>query len=174
MRKIKEVLAAGMTPTVNNNRGRIMMAIFAGLLLQIGIIGYSQTVTMTVKNESLEKVFMEIQKQTGYGFAYKTEILKKGKAVDIDVKQASLENVLAICFKDQPLSYTIVDRVIVISKKEENTGSKIIDKAPDETVKVNGKMHFLVETTVHETSLKDVTVTFLQDWVQRPVMRKIS
>ena len=67
-----------------------------------------------------EKVFLEIQKQTGYGFAYKTEILKKGKAVDIDVKQASLEDVLAICLKDQPLSYTIVDRVIVISKKEEN------------------------------------------------------
>ena len=120
MRKIKEVLAAGMIPTIKNNYGRIMIAVFAGLLLQIGIIGYSQTVTMTVKNESLEKVFLEIQKQTGYGFAYKTEILKKGKAVDIDVKQASLEDVLAICMKDQPLSYTIVDRVIVISKKEEN------------------------------------------------------
>lgn len=115
-----------------------MILLFTGLCLHASIAGYSQTVTMTVKNESLEKVFLEIEKQTGYGFVYKTEILKKGRAVDIDVKQAPLGDVLAICFKDQPLSYTIVDRVIVISKKEENT-DKVINKAPYESIRLNGK-----------------------------------
>ena len=51
-----------------------------GLLLVVGFIhvsasGYSQQVTLHVKDAPIEKVFREIERQTGYGFLYNKRML---------------------------------------------------------------------------------------------------
>jgi len=48
--------------------------LLTGPYLHAGRGGCSQTVTMTVKNEPLIKVFSETQKQTGFGLAYGREM----------------------------------------------------------------------------------------------------
>jgi TonB-linked SusC/RagA family outer membrane protein len=78
----------------------------------------SQTITLKVKDASLDKVFAEVKKQTGYSFVYKTEILEKAKTVDLNVVNAPLKQVLDLCFKDQPLSYRIFDKIIAVKEKE--------------------------------------------------------
>jgi TonB-linked SusC/RagA family outer membrane protein len=81
--------------------------------------GYSQTITLSIKNASLEKVFVEIKKQTGYEFVYRWELLQNTRLVDIDVKDEPLKQVLDICFRNQRLTYTIMDNQIVLSEKAE-------------------------------------------------------
>ncbi len=56
----------------------------------------------------------------GIVFFTTTKTLRKGKRVDVDFNQSPLEDVLQTCFRDQPLSYDIVDKTIVIKEKEES------------------------------------------------------
>jgi TonB-dependent starch-binding outer membrane protein SusC len=78
---------------------------------------FSQQVTLSERNTSLEKVFKQINRQTGYSFVYTENQLKKSRKVSISVQNASVEQVLDICFKDQYLTYTIFQKLIVIKEK---------------------------------------------------------
>jgi TonB-linked SusC/RagA family outer membrane protein len=90
-------------------------------LTQATASGLAQTVTLSGKNITLEKVFREIHYQTGYNFFYKNEWLQQTEKVNIYVKDAPLKEVLDICFKKQALSFTIVDNSIVVRKEESKT-----------------------------------------------------
>jgi TonB-dependent starch-binding outer membrane protein SusC len=79
--------------------------------------GYSQAFNIVEKNASLEKIFAEIKKQSDYHFLYNDEQLKLAKPVSINVSNASLSEVLRICFAGQPFSYTIIDKLIVVRRK---------------------------------------------------------
>lgn len=85
--------------------------------LEVTAAGYSQTVTLSVKGEPLERVFREIQTQTGFTFVYYKEDLQKAKPVDLQVSDAPIEDALAACFRDQPFTYTIVDKYVVVKQK---------------------------------------------------------
>lgn len=80
--------------------------------------GYAQHITLSVKNAPLKNVFHEIQKQAGYEFLYTTEMLKQAKPVNVEVRNAGIREVLHICFKNQPFSYTLIEKTVVI--KPEN------------------------------------------------------
>jgi TonB-linked SusC/RagA family outer membrane protein len=75
---------------------------------------YAQKVTITEKNAPLEKVFKDIREQTGYTFVYTESLLKKAKVVSLDIRSGSIEEALDLCFHDQPFSYEIIDKTIVI------------------------------------------------------------
>ena len=77
-----------------------------------------QPVTLKVKNASLESVFAELKKQTGLNFIYTRDLLQRAGKITIDVKNESLERVLDLILKDQPLTYALVDEYIVIRKKD--------------------------------------------------------
>ncbi|MBL0884487.1 MAG: STN domain-containing protein, partial [Chitinophagaceae bacterium] len=74
--------------------------------LQVSAAGFSQKVTIKGENISIQRIFEDIRKQTGFQFLYADDALKTAKPVSIAVRNEKLENVLAICFKDQLLSYT--------------------------------------------------------------------
>ncbi len=80
-----------------------------------GVAG--QKVTIVKKNVTLEKVFKQIEKQTGYYFVYRDEWLKNSKKISVDIKNVELKQALEICFKNQPLAFSIVDKLIVIKQK---------------------------------------------------------
>lgn len=86
-------------------------------LLEVHAAGYSQTVTLSQRNISLDKAFKEIRKQTGYTFLYTDEQLLHISKISLQLKDASLQEALDACFLDQPLTYTITDKVIVIKRK---------------------------------------------------------
>src|SRR5688572_2577334 len=73
---------------------------------------YSQKITLSQKDVPLKKVFSEISKQTGYTFLYTRSLLQKAKNVTLVTTDASLGYVLTECFKDQLLSYTILNKLI--------------------------------------------------------------
>lgn len=91
--------------------------------------GFSQTITWSGKNVSLEKVFSVIKKQTGYFVFYNQTLLKDAHKINLDVKDEDIEEVLKLCFKDQPLDYEIEHRTIVVTRKIVSEPEKIIADA---------------------------------------------
>lgn len=86
--------------------------------LQVSAKGNAQIISISQHNTTLEKVFKEIHRKTGFQFFYQDELLLQSKRFDINVKNASLEKVLETCFKDQPLNFTIIEKAITIKRKE--------------------------------------------------------
>jgi TonB-linked SusC/RagA family outer membrane protein len=85
--------------------------------LQLSARGISQTITLSVKDADLQTVFTAIEKQTDYVFFVKKQLLQNAKKVTIKVSGASLQQVLDLCFKDQPFTYLIAGKMITISPK---------------------------------------------------------
>jgi TonB-linked SusC/RagA family outer membrane protein len=102
----------------------LVMKLTAILLLSACITASAktgaQTITLNEKNASLETVLKQIQKQTGYQFIYTVDVIQKAKPISIAVKSAAVETVLALCFKNQPLDYNIIDKLVVIKEKAKN------------------------------------------------------
>jgi TonB-linked SusC/RagA family outer membrane protein len=86
--------------------------------LQITARTAGQTVTLKVKNVPMKEVFREIQKQTGLDVLVDEALLQKTGKVTLDVKDMPVPEVLNICLKNEPLSYTIVDGRIVVKPKQ--------------------------------------------------------
>jgi TonB-linked SusC/RagA family outer membrane protein len=92
----------------------------------------SQVITLKTRNVALEKVFVEIQKQSGYEFLYSTKMLKEAQPVTVDVSTSDIDEVLRQCFKKQPFSYTIIDKTIVVKPLHDKikVDAPIIENVP--------------------------------------------
>src|SRR5580704_6624476 len=78
--------------------------------LQLAAKGYSQTISISLKDAPLEKLFIAIEQQTNYTFVYSEETLQRSKPVTIEVKNETIENVLKISLADEPLTYSIDEK----------------------------------------------------------------
>ena len=85
--------------------------------LQVSARGLSQTVTFSGRNVTLEKVFDEVKKQTGYVFFYDADLLKEARPVTIKAENVALEKFLTNLLEDQPLKFSIKNKNIIISRK---------------------------------------------------------
>ncbi len=94
------------------------LAIFLFVVsLQVSAIGFSQKVTLSFKDVPLKTVFIEINKQTGYNFLYADEILESVPRVSVSVKDASIEEVLKVCFQNKKLNYKIENKSIIVKEE---------------------------------------------------------
>jgi hypothetical protein len=75
-------------------------------------------ITLSEKNVSLEKIFRAVWKQTGQQFVYTDDVLQGTQKVSINVKNATLTEVLGICFKNQPLTWELQNNVIIVKQKK--------------------------------------------------------
>lgn len=98
---------------------------------------FAQNVTLQEKNAPLVKVFREIKKQTGYIFLYSSEVLKQARTVDIDVRNAPLKNVLNMCLANQPFTWEMEEKTIIIKPAQEKTQQV---EAPTPPIDVTGRV----------------------------------
>ena len=95
----------------------------------------AQTVTISLRNTPLEHVFKEVRKQTGYSFVYTRELIQQTGNVTIDMKNASLQQVLDHVLAGQPLTYSIQENMIIIKPRMTPSPPKLIDTVrPGENV----------------------------------------
>ncbi|WP_158618143.1 SusC/RagA family TonB-linked outer membrane protein [Chitinophaga lutea] len=87
--------------------------------LQVSASSYGQTLTLSLKNVPLEKAIQEIERQSGFRFLYTEQQLKKTVPVTIEVSARPLQYVLAVCFRGQPLTYTIVRNTVIVKPAKE-------------------------------------------------------
>jgi TonB-linked SusC/RagA family outer membrane protein len=92
---------------------------------------YGQRININAHDITIDKLFKELKKQTGYSFLYKSGILKDQPTINVDITDATITEVLDKFLKDRPLDYLIVDKNIVVRRKA---------NAP---VKENGPMLFI-------------------------------
>lgn len=81
---------------------------------------YSQKIELSVKNVSLTTVFKSVEKQTGYKFFYDNKLLNNSKSVSAHFTNGTIHQVLQKVLQNQSLSYEILDKTIVIRKKEDH------------------------------------------------------
>ena len=96
-------------------------------ILQVSAATYAQKITLSEKKSSLLTVFDDIKSQTGYDFMVSMDVLRSANTVTINVKNVSLEEVLKQIFQDQPLTYEVTDKSILVKQKEPSLLTTIKD-----------------------------------------------
>jgi len=124
---------------------------------------YAQTINLNEKDVFLDKVFKEIRRQTGYTFVYTDALLKKAGRVTIKIRQGSIDQVLNMCFQNQRLSYTILNKMVIIKERAENH-EQVGVPALQPTYPIYGKVTSqngepLAAVTVHEKGSDNMVVT---------------
>ena len=109
----------------------------------------AQKVTLSLEKVSLEKAFKEIGKQTGYSFVYTREQINKSNPVNLEIKNVSLHEALVICFANQPLTFAIEDKHVIVKDKPREKGTPLVTSVIDITGKViNEQNEAVVGATV--------------------------
>jgi len=98
---------------------KLTFILLTATFLQLSATGLTQNVTISVKDAPVEKVFREIEKQTGIGFLYTRKMLQEADKVSINVKNTPVEEVLKQCFRGQSFDFSIQNNTIIIVRKKE-------------------------------------------------------
>lgn len=102
--------------------------------------GYSEKITLSVKNAPLEKIFEKIKQQSGYYFWYAHDILEGASTVDVEVRNATINETMDACLKGLPLSYQIVEKLVVIKRKRSALEEKSFAVLSTDTTTINGQV----------------------------------
>ncbi|OFY38447.1 MAG: hypothetical protein A2X18_02935 [Bacteroidetes bacterium GWF2_40_14] len=105
--------------------------------LQLSAIGSAQTVSLSMKNATIQKVFKEINKQTGYQFFYKDAVANLAGNISIEVKDTPLEKALDMCFSNMPVTFSIVEKTIIVKSKPAKSNEKS-PAEPPQPIKITG------------------------------------
>ena len=123
--------------------------------LQVSAHVEAQEITYAKRNVPLDRIFQAIRKQTGYEFLYNSAMLKNARKVECRFSHTPLKKALDELFRNEPLTYTIIGKTIVVRKRKsdqtakkrilafEEIRGKVIDSATGDplagvTVKVQG------------------------------------
>ena len=105
-----------------------LMALTALILLSLTMRasteGFTQNVSLHFKHAPLSEVFKEIRRQTGVSFMWDDQVLRLSKPVTIHTKESPLKEALDACVKDQPVTYSIIDNVVLIKARAEAQDSR--------------------------------------------------
>ncbi len=106
--------------------------------MHVAASGFGQQITLAGKDMTLRQIFDEIRKQSGYTFFYFDKDLTNAKNVTLQVKNEELRDVLNIVFQDQFLTYTIINKSIIVKQKgsESNQETPI----PSPPIDVRGRI----------------------------------
>lgn len=105
-----------LTPQIEKAM-KLTLILLTAAFLHVCAKGTSQNVTLALKDAPVEKVFKEIERQTGLGFLYTKKMLQETPRVSINANNTPVAEVLRQCFKGQPLDYSIQNSTIVITRK---------------------------------------------------------
>jgi TonB-linked SusC/RagA family outer membrane protein len=89
---------------------------------------YSQKVSLSLKDASLENAFNQIRQQTGYSFLWNEEALKGLPSINVSVRDLPIEKAIEICLNGLPLTFDIHGELIYIKRTaatSQNTISQV-------------------------------------------------
>ena len=119
---------------------KISTILMLAFCLNVSAGGFSQKVSLSEKNASLEKIFKEITRQTGYTFVYTESLLKKSKKVSVSATNATLEKVLNDILRDQSLTYSILNELIILKEEKDHFEKEKVFNSPAPAISVTGNV----------------------------------
>lgn len=93
---------------------KLSTALLTFASLQVSAYSYSQQVSLSKKNSSLNRVLHEIREQSGYNLLYNSDLINSKGAVNINLKNASVEEALRQTLAGKGLGYSIKDKTVLI------------------------------------------------------------
>ncbi len=99
---------------------RVMKLTFFLLLafcLHVTANSVAQTITFSGRKVPMERVFTEIEKQTGHVVFVSVQLLNQATPVTVDAKNVPLENFLSMVLKGQPLEFSVEKQTVFIRKR---------------------------------------------------------
>lgn len=94
---------------------RITTLLLLVACMQVSARGFTQNVTLHLRNVSLEKLFSHIKEQTGYSFLIDQKDSRKTKKLDVSIDNAPLGEVLNAALTQRGLSYKMIGKLIVVT-----------------------------------------------------------
>lgn len=116
---------------------KFVFLLLTACCIEASASGQHKTISLSIENAPLGVVLKEIKKQSGYAIWYESKLISRWQSVTVNINELSLEEALDECLQDLPLSYTIVNRTVVIKAKSP-TGTAIEEKAD---ITVTGKVN---------------------------------
>ncbi|MGE0090071.1 MAG: carboxypeptidase-like regulatory domain-containing protein [Bacteroidales bacterium] len=110
-----------MFKILNYNHIRKLIAVI--ILLICFVFSYAQETVLNKrisyksKNQQLYYILNDIGSQIGYEFSYNADLVPSSKKIKIDVDSLEITKLLDILLADSCLTYNVIDRQIVIHKK---------------------------------------------------------
>ncbi|HXB08324.1 MAG TPA: SusC/RagA family TonB-linked outer membrane protein [Puia sp.] len=93
-------------------------------VILLSISTQAQQVTLKQNHITLKRVFKEIYRQTGYNILWTSHSIKDSYLIDVDLKDANLEDALKAILRDLPFTFTITGKTIIITGKTTPTPGK--------------------------------------------------
>lgn len=164
---------------LNTNKRKLLMRvnliiiILTTCLLQVSAAGFAQKISYTKQNATLQQVFLEIRKQTGFRILYSDQYVNSQLKIHADFKNSELDQVMEILLKGQNLMYKVDKKTILIKPrpvdplqpgntnfKNIDVKGKVLDKQgsplPGASVSVKGQLKVVSTDVNGNFSLKNV------------------
>ena len=95
-----------------------------GIMNVFAVNSYSQSgnVTLNLKNTKVEVVLNQIEKSSGYYFAYNQKLINVNRKVDILANNKAIKDVLHDLFKNTNTDYVVINHQIVLTNKADQVG----------------------------------------------------
>lgn len=117
---------------------KIIAVILFAALTQVHAEGVAQNITIHANNISIEKVLLQIRKQSNYHFIYNSKLdVLKTTIVSIEAEGSTINHVLDECLTGLPVSYTIIQHTIAIKGAVKSTAITLQETIP---VTISGKI----------------------------------
>ena len=91
---------------------------FLIVLSLVSTFSFGQSISIKAKDVTLDNLFRQIHKQTGYDLLISTTKVKNATKVSVNFNNSSLQEVLDAALKGTDLTYSIEGKTIVITEKE--------------------------------------------------------
>jgi TonB-linked SusC/RagA family outer membrane protein len=112
---------------------RIFLIVIVGNGFNQSVYAQTATYSFSFKNAPLDQVIDQVAKKSGYEFIFDAAYVQQSKPTTLEIKSASINQVLDAIFKSQNFSYEISRKTIILKPKVSN-------KADDEIYQVRGKV----------------------------------
>lgn len=95
-------------------------------IMQVSAHTYSQTVrlNLTCSDASLRSVMNDIRAQSEYSFFFDDVAVEKIANISLDLKDATIEEVMSACLKGTGYGYRILDKTIILFKEKAKEDDK--------------------------------------------------
>lgn len=112
----------------------------------------SQQVNFRMKNASFDQVLLRLSKDVNFDLVFDSNIFLGQKKLDVDFNKTTVKHALTELFNNSPFTYEVINKVIVIRKKEVKKNQKVTVITQQRRIK--GKV-----TDANNNALSAVTVS---------------
>lgn len=139
---------------------RISFILLFSVVLQLSAVNmYGQKMhrNISMKNTTLEQVLSRIENTSDYVFLYNNKTIKSDRIVSVNNKSKDIQSVLNDLFRGTNITYTIVDKQIILSIKKESANPQqakstvrgsVVDASGQPLIGVNVKVKGVAGGTI--------------------------